>query len=316
MSSSASNVATALMHHYGTGNEGRSQVLAAFAAIAWYNAIELIVLCFVSFKRRRGCYFWSLLISSISIIPNCLGYVLLFFPTGITPYFCVTLIILGWYGMVTGQSVVLWSRLHLVLQNTKVLWGVLWMIIIDAFLFHVPTTVLLYGAVAAPDSNWLDGYNVMERVQLIGFCIQELIISGIYVWETTKLLRLRPQGRPQGILYQLLIINIIILVLDVAVVLLEFVGYYSVQVMFKPVAYSIKLKLEYAILGKLVAIARGGYNEDELSSSARGETTITSYTSSTEPPPSSRRHLRGQYSPPWFWETSQQSISVSSAVQE
>ncbi|KAJ6116081.1 hypothetical protein N7523_006498 [Penicillium sp. IBT 18751x] len=316
MSSSASNVSTALMHHYGAGNEIRSQVIAAFAAISWYNAIELIVLCFVSFKRHRGCYFWSLLVSSISIIPNCLGYVLLFFSTGVTPYFCVTLIILGWYAMVTGQSVVLWSRLHLVLQNTKVLWGVLWMIIIDAFLFLIPTTVLLYGAVAAPDSKWFKGYNVMERIQLIGFCIQELIISGLYVWETTKLLRLRPQGRPQGILNQLLIINIIILVLDVAVVVIEFVGYYSIQVMFKPVAYSIKLKLEYAILGKLVAVARGGYSEGELPSSAWGEITIASYTSSTEPPPSSHRHLRGQYSPPWFWETSQQSISVSSAVRE
>ncbi|KAJ5141051.1 hypothetical protein N7526_002046 [Penicillium atrosanguineum] len=305
MSPSASNIAAALMHNYGVGDEVRSQVIAAFAAIAWYNAIELIVLCFVTFKRRRGCYFWSLLVSSASIIPNCLGYVLLFFPTGVTPYFCVTLIILGWYVMVTGQSVVLWSRLHLVLQNTKVLWGVLWMIIIDAFLFHVPTTVLL---------NWLDGYNIMERIQLIGFCIQELIISGIYVWETTKLLRLRPHGRPQGILYQLLIINIIILVLDVAVVVIEFVGYYSVQVMFKPVAYSIKLKLEYAILGKLVAIAQSGHYEDELPSSARGEITINSFSSSTEPPTSSRRHLRGQYSPPWFWETSQQSISVSSTV--
>lgn len=304
MSPSASNAAAALMHQYGTGDEVPSQVLAAFAAVAWYNSIELVVLCFVSFKRRRGCYFWSLLISSIGIIPLCLGYVLLFFPTGVTPYVCVTLIILGWCAMVTGQSVVLWSRLHLVLQNTKVLWGVLWMIIIDAFLFHVPTTVLLYGAVAEPDSNWLDGYNVMERIQLVGFCIQELIISGIYVWETTTLLRLRPHGRPQGILNQLLVINIIILVLDVAVVVIEFVGYYSVQVMFKPVAYSIKLKLEYAILGKLVAIARGGYDHDGLPPSARETTSF----------PSSRRHLRGQYSPPWFWESSQQSISASSAT--
>jgi hypothetical protein len=313
MSPSASNAATALMHQSGPGGETRSQVLTAFAAIAWYNAIELIVLCFVTFKRRRGCYFWSLLISSISIIPNCLGYVLLFFHPGVSPYVCVTLIVLGWYGMVTGQSVVLWSRLHLFLQNTKVLWGILWMIIIDAFLFQIPTTVLLYGAAAAPDSNWFRGYDIMERIQLVGFCIQDLIISGIYVWETIKLLRLR-QGRPHAILNELLIINIVILVLDVAIVVMEFVGYYSVQVMFKPVAYSIKLKLEYAILGKLVAIARGGYNEDELESSARGEIMITSFPSSTEPPPSSRRHLRGQYSPPWFWETSQQSISASPTI--
>jgi hypothetical protein len=80
------------------------------------------------------------------------------------------------------------------------------------------------------------------------------------VWNTAKLLRLRPSARLSGILHQLLIINIIILVLDVAIVAIEYSGYYAVQVMFKPVAYTIKLKLEYTILGKLVAITRSSYN--------------------------------------------------------
>jgi len=300
------------------GDQVRTHIFAAFAAIAWYNAIELVVLCFVSFKRRRGCYFWSLLISSVSIIPHVLGYVLLLFPTGVTPYVSITLVILGWITMVTGQSVVLWSRLHLVLQNSKLLWGVLWMIIIDAIAFHIPTTVLLYGNVAHPIGVWASGYNVMERIQLVGFCLQELIISGIYVWETVKLLRLRPQGRPNGILHQLLIINIIILVLDVAIVVIEYVGFYSIQVMFKPVAYSIKLKLEYAILGKLVAVARGGYTSDELPSSAREIYCYPSsqayHSSQDRSQVESRRNMPRQYSPPWFWEDHNHSSNASSRI--
>ncbi|KAJ5167605.1 uncharacterized protein N7482_003199 [Penicillium canariense] len=311
----ASDIADSLIDPHSSGDQVRTQIFAAFAAIAWYNAIELIVLCFVSFKRRRGCYFWSLLVSSASIIPNCLGYMLLFFPTGVTPYVCVTLIVTGWYAMVTGQSLVLWSRLHLVLQNTKILYGVLWMIIVDAVLFHIPTTVLLYGTVAAPIGAWSRGYSVMERIQLLGFCIQELIISGIYVWETVKLLQLRPHGRPHGILRQLLLINIIILILDVSVVVIEYVGYYAVQVMFKPVAYSIKLKLEYAILGKLVAFARGSYNYhgDELSSSARE---IDFFPSSQEVPPSDgcAFNVHRQYSPPWVWDNSRQSSCTTSGI--
>ncbi|KAJ5793359.1 uncharacterized protein N7503_009337 [Penicillium pulvis] len=306
----ASDIANALTRKYANGDQVRTHIFAAFAAIAWYNAIELIILCFVSFKRHRGCYFWSLLIASSAIIPHCLGYVLLFFPTGVSPYVCVTLIIVGWIAMVTGQSMVLWSRLHLVLQNTKVLWGVLWMIIIDAVLFHVPTTVLLYGTAAAPSSVWDSGYNIMERIQLVGFCIQELLISGIYVWETGKLLRLRPEGRPQGILHQLLFINIIILILDVAIVAIEYVGFYAVQVMFKPVAYSIKLKLEYAILGRLVAIARGSYEDDQPSSSRD----IMSFPSSqeTQSPNEPRHNNHRKYSLPWFWETSHRSSCTSS----
>lgn len=305
MSSKASGLTDSLLHPDSSKTPVRTEIFAAFAAIAWYNAIELLVLCFISFKRRSGCYFWSLLVASASIVPHCLGYILLFFPTGVSPYVCVTLIIFSWYGMVTGQSMVLWSRLHLVLQNTKVLWGVLCMIIVDAIFFHVPTSVLLFGTVAAPVSSWSRGYSTMEHIQLVGFCIQELIISGIYVFETAKLLRLRPSGRPHGILHQLLTINIIILMLDIAIVVIEYVGYYAVQVMFKPVAYSIKLKLEYAILGKLVAIAQGShtYNDDELPSST---SEINSFPSSQETPtrPRPGPRSRRMYSFPWFLETS------------
>ncbi|KAJ5465660.1 hypothetical protein N7530_009447 [Penicillium desertorum] len=266
---SASTLTTSLIHGNPAKQQVQAHIFSAFAAIAWYNAIELVILCFVSFKRRHGCYFWSLLVASASIIPHCLGYVLLFFPTGVSVYICVTLIMFSWCGMVTGQSMVLWSRLYLVLQNTKVLRRVLWMIVVDAVLFHIPAIVLLYGAVSTPYGNFAQGYNIFERIELVGFCIQELIISGIYVWETVKLLRLRPQGRRHGILQQLLIINIFILILSLIVVVTEYVGYYAVEVLFKSVAYSIKLKLEYAILGELVAIARGSYRFEDVQSSSR-----------------------------------------------
>ncbi|CAI7651558.1 unnamed protein product [Penicillium viridicatum] len=306
----ASSVATTLISTYGASDITRTGIFAAFAALAWYNVIELMILCLFSFKRWKGTYFWSLLIASVCIIPYCLGFVLLFFPTGVTPWVCMTLVVLGWYGMITGQSVVLWSRLHLVLQNRKLLHGVLWMICIDAAVFHSLTTVFLYGTVAHPESRWSRAYDIMERVQL------ELIISSIYVWETVKLLRLRPEGRPQGILNQLLVINIIILILDISIVVIEYVGYYAIQVMFKPVAYSIKLKLEYAILGKLIAIARGATDSQHMDSSGR-EITETSSSPSDRPITlESPMRDRRQYSPPLFWEerSSGHSTSTSSGV--
>lgn len=316
MAESVNNIASSLIKDYGHSDTVRTAVFAALSAVAWYNAIELIVLCFVSFKRWSGTYFWSLLVASSSIVPHCLGYVLLFFPTGVTPWLCVTLILISWVGMVTGQSMVLWSRLHLVLQNTKVLYGVLWMICIDAVLFHLPTAVVLYGSVAHPTGPWARGYAIMERIQLVGFCIQELIISSIYVRETVKLLRLRPQGRPQGILNQLLIINIVILLLDIAIVVIEYVGYYAVQVMVKPVVYSIKLKLEYAILGKLVAVARGSYDSQDLPSSAREINEVSSFPSGDASNMGSRRTSHRQYSTPWFWEgvVSPHATSTSSGM--
>lgn len=305
-SNTAFDFADSVIHANSSGDKVRSYIFAAFAAIAWYNAIELVVLCLISFKRRHGWYFWSLLVSSIGIVPNCLGYVLLFFRTGVTPYLCVSMIICGWVMMVTGQSVVLWSRLHLVMQNRDILRGVLGMIILDMILFQIPTIVLMFGSVAPVSHAFTAGYNVIERVQLIAFCIQELIISSIYVYETIKLLRLHPQGRPNGILQQLLIINIVILFLDVAVVVTEWVGLYSIQALLKPAIYSVKLKLEYAILGKLVAIARGVLHVEQLPSSGwEVDDSLSQSRSHTSP---------RKYSLPWFWEISHSSRSQSNST--
>jgi hypothetical protein len=49
------------------------QAMLAFTAIAWYNAIELLVLIFMIFKKYSGLYFWSLLLTSFSVIPYSLG---------------------------------------------------------------------------------------------------------------------------------------------------------------------------------------------------------------------------------------------------
>ncbi|KAL4916049.1 hypothetical protein BDW62DRAFT_110596 [Aspergillus aurantiobrunneus] len=248
-------------------------VLASFATLIYYNAIELIVLCLGTFKRRGSLYFWCLLVASISLIPHTSGYVLLFFRPDISRYAAAVLIIIGWCCTVTGHSLVLWSRLNFVLHNTRLLNGLLVMIIVNAVLLHVPITVFLFGSVSPNQDHFEPGYSVFERIQLIGFCIQEVILSGIYVWETAKILRLRSEARHHPILAQLLVMNVVVLVFDFAVVIVEYAGFYAVQVMFKPVAYSIKLKLEYAVLGRLVQIAQGG---SSAASGAEFETVFSS----------------------------------------
>jgi hypothetical protein len=48
-------------------------------------------------------------------------------------------------------------------------------------------------------------------------------------------------------LTQLLLINVVILLLDAVVVVFQYAGLFSLQVFFKPVAYGLKLRLEYAV---------------------------------------------------------------------
>lgn len=49
--------------------------------------------------------------------------------------------------------------------------------------------------------------------------------------------------------------NLAVISMDIALLVLQFSGYYYVQVPVKATVYSIKLKLEFAVLGKLVYLA-------------------------------------------------------------
>ncbi|KAI3178841.1 hypothetical protein DTO046C5_2102 [Penicillium roqueforti] len=58
--------------------------------------------------------------------------------------------------------------------------------------------------------------------------------------------------RRSRILYELLAINFVIILLDICLLLVEYIGFYALQTTLKAMVYSIKLKLEFGVLGKLV----------------------------------------------------------------
>ena len=234
--------------------------IAAFTAVAWYNVIELNVQVFLTFKRHRGLYFWSLLISSYGCVLHSLGFLMKFFQLTTNEVLSVTIITIGWYCMVTGQAIVLYSRLHLVVREQKVLRGVLAMIIVDAFCFHIPTTVLTYGSNSSRPSDFINPFNVVERLQMTAFCIQEFIISGIYVYSTIRLLRPVYHGRTRKVMMQLIWINSIIIAMDVVLLGMEYSSNYEIEATLKAMVYSIKLKLEFAVLNQLMTLANSSVN--------------------------------------------------------
>lgn len=100
-----------------------------------------------------------------------------------------------------------------------------------------------------------DAYNVIERIQMCGFCTQELILSGLYIWKALDILRASEQKRSHRLMWQLFAINVIIVVLDVALLTFEFRSLHVIQQTVKALVYSVKLKLELAILGKLIELS-------------------------------------------------------------
>jgi hypothetical protein len=99
---------------------------------------------------------------------------------------------------------------------------------------------------------------VIEKFQMTGFMLQEFIISGIYLYETTKLLRIMKKNNTRRTVAELFAINVFIIALDIGLLVIEYLDLIVYEQSFKGVIYSIKLKLEFAILGKLVKIVRNG----------------------------------------------------------
>ncbi|KAJ5620616.1 hypothetical protein N7510_004600 [Penicillium lagena] len=257
----SNNAVNGIIGEYSGNDFTIKATFTVFLGIALYNSLELLVLIFASFRRYHGLYFWSLLLSvSLGVVPQSLSFILKYYDVG-PLWFSITLSTIGWYFMVTGQALVLFSRLNIVVQDMTISHRVLTMIIINAIILHVPTTVLTYGSNFVQTPVWVHGYTIMERIELTGFCLQEFIISGLYISKTVKILRMSPpslDGHNQNrkIMYQLLAINALIIIMDVILLTFEYLNYFVIQTTLKSAVYSIKLKLEFGVLSRLVFLVQ------------------------------------------------------------
>ncbi|KAI4242008.1 MAG: hypothetical protein L6R40_004235 [Gallowayella cf. fulva] len=163
--------------------------------------------------------------------------------------------------MVTGQAFVLYSRLHLVVRNQKTLRYVLWLIIVDAFIFHIPTIVFTVGINSPNQPAWQQKFNIMERIQLVGFCLQEFLISTIYIVSTVRILGSVYHSMTRKVMLQLILINFVCIGMDIVLIGLEFSGKYVGEASIKPMVYAIKLKLEFTVLNQLMGLSKAGFTE-------------------------------------------------------
>ncbi|KAF5549335.1 hypothetical protein FMEXI_4322 [Fusarium mexicanum] len=247
--------------HYSTIDEtvyiGRDVFVVVASTLSLYNAIELLTLISLTFKRRSGLYFWSILIASFGIIPYCLGWLVVYFDLT-HDYVGMIIETVGWVLVITGQSVVLYSRLHLIVTDVKILRSVLIMIIINGLVWHSTMTVLLFGSEYSPSDNrrgFNNVFNIMEKISMSMFYLQELIISGLYIWKSMEILK-TAFGDTKNMLYKLFTINFVIVLMDIALLAIEFHDLYVWEQGIKLVTYSIKLKLEFAVLSELIEFVR------------------------------------------------------------
>ena len=126
------------------------------------------------FKRYSGVYFYAMLVASIGIIIHAVGYFIRNFDVSNSPGIEITMACGGGMLMITGQSVVLWSRLHLISPGKRDMW-LLWMILADCIIVQGGATTLFAGSNSPHPKIWLKIYAKCEIFQVTWFVFQECL---------------------------------------------------------------------------------------------------------------------------------------------
>lgn len=231
--------------------------VAIFTALSVCNAVELLLRILFQFKRWQGKYFWSLVVGGLSVVLYSLGYMLYFFRIG--PLLVgVVVNNIGWIAMVCSQSIVLHSRLHLVLDNRMILNGILGMIIANGIVWYTLATTMEFGSILTDRHSYISGSHVVEKLQMTFFTTQELLISGVYIGQIFQIFKVTANYNRRRAIWHLFTVQAIIIAMDIVLLTLEYLDKIVYQSAFKSVCYSIKLGLEFAVLGELIeSVGRG-----------------------------------------------------------
>ena len=231
-------------------------LVASFFAVSLWLALELTVQVYTTFKRRTGLYFWSILIVACGIVFHTVGLLLKLLVPEANVIFATVLAKVGWVMDTTGFAVVLYSRLHLVVQSQKTLRLVLAMIIVNAVLFHTPIIVFLMGLSIHKD--WNPYVTPFEYTQVVGFSIQETIISYIYILKTTKFLKSGYSNQLRKVTTMLITVQVLVVLMDIALLVIDCIGMFTLKAVLHPFAYGVKLKIEFAVLNLLLNLVKHG----------------------------------------------------------
>ncbi|RDW73329.1 hypothetical protein BP6252_07236 [Coleophoma cylindrospora] len=115
-------------------------------------------------------------------------------------------------------------------------------------------TLDLNVANSSEAAKFSSAYSIMEKIQMTGFSIQELIISALYLHSTREILKpgaLFQRKSYRKLMSHLIYVNILVIVMDITLLCTEYMNLYEIQTLFKSALYAVKLRLEFAILNQL-----------------------------------------------------------------
>lgn len=198
--------------------------LACLAGIGLWNASEIVLVVWWTFKRRRTLYFWSLMVAAFGVIICSVAQVIDFSLGSQNSMFVVILGSAGWIPMVTGQSLVLYSRLHLLWVDSRIMRFLLTMIIFNGLTMHSGAFAMNIASRALQTGSLTKAYGVMERTEVTVFFVQEITLSMFYLWRCRHFLKQYERRMEseettamKSALRSLILANLVVLLLDLSI---------------------------------------------------------------------------------------------------
>lgn len=130
------------------------------------------------------------------------------------------------------------------------------MIVVSGTVGHVLIVAMVYGAASAKSVPWALALINYEKVQVTLFFLQMLVISGLYIWHSIRILRNATKDSEEAstiryTLHKLICLSVVWLLIEMTIIIFEWRTPITVSAVYKATAYSVILKLEYTILNRV-----------------------------------------------------------------
>jgi hypothetical protein len=164
-------------------------------------------------------------------------------------------VVLGIGGFMTTGCfmLVLYSRLNLLTQNKTLLHSVLGTIIVTVLLGKTPLVV----------GTSLNGEVMIKAIQISGYLesmymLLSLFMSGLYIYLFRKFTKEtgRQDRYGQSLFHLLITAQAVVFAIDLTANVLEWINYVVPLLMMVPLRYSLKTKIEFLILQRLVRFSQ------------------------------------------------------------
>jgi hypothetical protein len=245
-------------------------LLSSFFAISLWLVLDLLIQIHLTFKKYGGTYYFCILLTTLGIAMHSIAFTLKLFVPGVEGVAVgevgknvgtTALAKIGWVLNTTGFSMVLWSRLGLVVGSRRVLRGVLVGILIDGVVLHIPIIIFSFGLSTPSATKWLPYMSHMELIQIVGFTLQDFALSTFYTYTSARLLNVRYTRQRRNLFVALLFAQGFGLVADCVMVVLDYEDMFMLKASLHPFIYAVKLKIEFLVLNQLGAVV-GAKGED------------------------------------------------------